>query len=140
MSARRAPVTGRAVILVCVLALLAITLAIPVREWLSQRSQIDRLQAEVTSTEDRVADLSARVADWQDPAYVTAQARSRLHFVFPGEVGYVVLGADDRPIDPAEVASSADSGTWFDRGWSRLRTIDEGVTPTTITPTPSPLP
>ena len=140
MSVRRAPVTGRAVILVCVLALLAITLAIPVRGWLSQRSQIDRLQAEVTSTEDRVADLSARVADWQDPAYVTAQARARLHFVFPGEVGYVVLGADDRPIDPAEVTSSAESGTWFDRGWSRLRAIDEGVTPTTIAPTPSLLP
>ena len=34
----------------------------------------------------------------QDPAYVTSLIRERLHYVMPGEVGYVVL--DTRPAEP----------------------------------------
>ena len=36
-------------------------------------------------------------ARWQDPAYVEAQARERLHYVLPGETRYVVLGPDEAP-------------------------------------------
>ncbi|MFY9330376.1 MAG: septum formation initiator family protein [Candidatus Nanopelagicales bacterium] len=128
MAAARTPWTGRAVILLCVLAALVITLAIPVRELLSQRGEIDQLRTAVELAEVQVDDLNEQVSDWQDPAYITAQARSRLHFVFPGEVGYVVLGADDRPLDPERIPQTEVSGTWFERGWAALRTVDEGVT------------
>lgn len=137
MSSTRTPWTGRAVILLCVVAALVVTLAIPVREFLAQRGEIDRLEAEVAAAQDRVDALGDRVSDWQDPAYITAQARSRLHFVFPGEVGYVVLGSDDRPLDPETTDKEVLSGTWYERGWAALRAIDEGVV---ISPTPPVLP
>lgn len=121
----RRPVTGRAAIFVVVLAVLALTLAIPVREWLSQRAQIAALEADVASSQARVADLEKQAADWQDPAFVIAQARSRLHFVFPGEVGYVVLGTDDRPMTPATQAP-VPAAPWYTRLWESTRQADAG--------------
>ncbi len=41
---------------------------------------------------------------WNDPKYVASQARTRLHFVFPGEHQYIVLGA---PESQTKVASPA---------------------------------
>lgn len=129
MAARRTTFTGRAVIVVCVLAALAVTLAVPIRELLSQQSEIATLSEEVAAAESRVDDLSARVADWNDPAYVAAQARTRLHFVFPGEVGYVVLGADDRPLELAEQPAEDDAtDPWFTLAWESMRSADQ-VTP-----------
>lgn len=127
MAARRTTFTGRAVIVICVLAALAVTLAVPVRELLSQRAQIAALSDEVATAEERVDDLAARVADWEDPAFVAAAARARLHFVFPGEVGYVVLGADDRPLDPEAMPVDEDSDqSWFAIAWDSLRAADAG--------------
>ncbi len=111
--------------MVCVLAALAITLAVPIRELLSQQAEIAALSDEVAAAEDRVDDLQARVADWNDPAFVAAQARTRLHFVFPGEVGYVVLGADDRPLNPEELPSEAEvDPVWFEIVWDSLKSAD----------------
>lgn len=125
MTTRRTNFTGRAVIVICVLAALAITLAVPVRELLSQRAQIDALTDEVTAAEQRVDELAASVADWDDPAYVAAQARTRLRFVFPGEVGYVVLGADDRPLPPDPELFEPDRvDPWFALVWDSLLDAD----------------
>lgn len=125
MTTRRTSFTGRAVIVICVLAALAITLAVPIRELLSQRAEITALSEEVAAAEERVDDLSASVADWNDPSFIAAQARTRLRFVFPGEVGYVVLGADDRPL-PAEptTVEPDEIDPWFALMWESLRSAD----------------
>lgn len=126
MTARRTTFTGRAVIVVCVLAALAVTLAVPIRELLSQQAEIATLSDEVAAAEERVDELSARVADWNDPAYIAAQARTRLHFVFPGEVGYVVLGADDRPLEPETLpVDEPASAPWFSVAWQTMRDADQ---------------
>ena len=70
-----------------------------------------------------MASLQQELEDWQDPAFVVAQARSRLHFVFPGEVGYVVLGEDDRPITP-EVEQQSDASPWYARLWDSTLQAD----------------
>ena len=108
--------TGRAVALIVVLAALAVTLAIPVRAWLSQRAEIAALEADVAAAQTRVADLEKELEDWNDPAFVIAQARSRLHFVFPGEVGYVVLGSDDRPVT-TEPSAQERALPWYSQLW-----------------------
>ena len=132
MTTRRTNVTGRAVIVICVLAALAITLAVPVRELLSQRAEINALANEVAAAEERVGELSASVADWEDPDFIAAQARTRLRFVFPGEVGYVVLGADDRPL-PAEPTpvEPEQADPWFALMWESLRSSDAPRSDTT---------
>jgi cell division protein FtsB len=109
--------------LVLVLAALVVTLAIPLRAWLAQRAEIAALEADVSAARERVESLEAELKDWDDPAFVVAQARSRLHFVFPGEVGYVVLGEDDRPVVPAE-ADPVDESAWYSRLWESARQAD----------------
>ncbi len=123
MSGARPTLTGRAAILVLVLAALVVTLAIPLRAWLSQQAEIAALEADVAQARERVAGLQAELQDWEDPAFVIAQARSRLHFVFPGEVGYVVLGEDDRPIVPEE-QRAADEAPWYSRLWDSTLQAD----------------
>ena len=123
MSGRRPTLTGRAAILVLVLAALVVTLAIPLRAWMSQQAEIAALEADVAHSRERVESLRAELEDWEDPAFVIAQARSRLHFVFPGEVGYVVLGEDDRPIVP-EDERAADQAPWYSRLWDSTLQAD----------------
>lgn len=115
--------TGRVVALIVVLAALAVTLAIPVRAWLTQRAEIAALEADVAAAQIRVADLQQELEDWNDPAFVIAQARSRLHFVFPGEVGYVVLGSDDRPVTPDTTAAQRPV-PWHEQLWESTRQAD----------------
>lgn len=115
--------TGRVVALIVVLAALAVTLAIPVRAWLTQRAEIAALEADVAAAQLRVADLQQELEDWNDPAFVIAQARSRLHFVFPGEVGYVVLGSDDRPVTPDTTAAQRPV-PWYEQLWESTRQAD----------------
>lgn len=123
MSGSRPTLTGRAAILILVVAALVVTLAIPLRAWMSQRAEIAALEADVAQSRERVAGLEEELQDWQDPAFITAQARSRLHFVFPGEVGYVVLGEDDRPITP-EVEQQSDASPWYARLWDSTLQAD----------------
>ena len=126
MSQPRPALTGRAVLLLVVVAALALTLAIPVRAWLSQRAEISALEADVAAAKVRVADLEQQVDDWNDPAFVIAQARSRLHFVFPGEVGYVVLGSDDRPVSP-DPSPEGVNDPWYSLLWESTRQADQAV-------------
>ncbi len=123
MSGPRPTLTGRAAVLVLVLAALVVTLAIPLRAWLSQQSEIAALESDVAQARERVEGLRAELEDWEDPAFVIAQARSRLHFVFPGEVGYVVLGEDDRPIVPEEQRPD-EQDPWYSRLWESTLQAD----------------
>ena len=117
--------TGRALILAVVAATLLLTLAVPVRGWFAQRAQIAGLRADVDSARERVAALEVEAQRWDDPAFVAAEARRRLHFVLPGEVGFVTLGS-------AVAADGADGEAgsqtpWYSSLWSALQEADADV-------------
>lgn len=116
--------TGRLAGLLVVLALVVVTLAIPVRTWFAQRAQIAQLEAEVQATQARVDDLKVQAERWQDPAFIASEARRRLHFVVPGEVGYVVLGEDGKPISTEPTEQVPDSA-WYTKIWNGLQEADD---------------
>ena len=66
-----------------------------------QRQQIAELEAQLAATNEEVLALEDQLARWQDRAFVETQARSRLMFVYPGDITYLVL--DDLPDSTAEV-------------------------------------
>ena len=84
--------SGRTFSLFAVFFIFALVLAPPIQHYFTQRAQINALRAQVAS--DRAALEAARLEllQWQDPEYVKAQARERLHFVMPGERQYIVTG------------------------------------------------
>lgn len=107
--ARRSRLTGRAALLALVLCTLVVALAYPIRQYVSQRAEIADLQREKARAAERVERLRDLKARWQDDTYAEQQIRQRLHYVMPGETGFVVvdpdaarqsrtdLGAADRP-------------------------------------------
>ncbi len=106
--------------LALVVCLLAISLAYPLREYLAQRGDISEYRATVAAQEKRVTELRRQHERWNDPAYVEAQARERLHYVFPGETAYIVLGAEKAPaqdgvIEPEQTQSTR--SPWFTDLW-----------------------
>lgn len=80
-------------------------LAYPLREYAVQRGEIDALREQSAAAKRQVAELTEQHRRWQDPAYVRAQARQRLHYVLPGETPYVVIrGGSPAPRPTAEAA------------------------------------
>ncbi len=120
---QRGSLTGRAAVLALVFGLLVLTLAVPVRSWFAQRAEISGLEANVPAARERVAELQILQERWADPAFVVAEARRRLHFVMPGEVGYTTIGAAGLPAEAALVGVRA--GTWYDKIWIAVEQADQ---------------
>lgn len=122
-SRRGSSITGRALILAVVAITLFLSLMVPVRQWFAQRAEIAQLRADVEATRDRVAALQLEKLRWEDPAFVAAEARRRLHFVLPGEVGYVALGTDKTEEELA--AEAAGDQPWYATLWGAVQAADE---------------
>jgi cell division protein FtsB len=127
-SGARASLTSRAAVLALVLAALVMTLAFPVRQFVQQRGQLTALQAQVDRQQAAVQSLTAQRDRWKDPAYVEAQARERLHFVFPGETGYVYLSPGDvqRARNPKLRQPELPATPWYDSLWRSVEAADTG--------------
>ncbi|MFC6286295.1 septum formation initiator family protein [Nocardioides sp. GCM10027113] len=126
-SGRRRPrLTGRAAVLVLVLAVLAVSYASSLRAYLQQREHISDLKAEIAARSANIDDLEREKRRWNDPAYVQAQARERFGYLMPGETSYVVLDEDGRPLEgDAELptpsaALEPEPVAWWDRAWESV--------------------
>jgi cell division protein FtsB len=91
--------TGRAAILVLVVAVLTVSYASSLRAYLQQRSHIADLKAQIAERSESIDDLEREKRRWNDPAYVQAQARERFGYLMPGQTSYVVLGEDGKPLE-----------------------------------------
>jgi cell division protein FtsB len=121
--------TGRAALLAVVLATLVVSLALPVREYVKQRGEIAALTQGNDERRARVAALERQLEQWEDPAFVQAQARQRLQYVMPGEVGYVVLEPDEAPspetLRKQREQAAADLQSWYTRLWGSVQAADD---------------
>ena len=130
-------------ILLVVVAALALMYASSLRVYFNHRLQLSEVRAEIAQREASIEKLQDEIKRWEDPEYVKAQARSRLGWVVPGEVGYRVIGPDGKPLGGGvELNKSADpltGKTWWQRLWGSIEVADtpagDGATPT---PVPSP--
>jgi cell division protein FtsB len=120
--ARRSRLTGRAALLALVLCSLIVALAYPIRQYVSQRAEISDLERQKEQARERVEQLRDLKARWQDDAYAEQQIRQRLHYVMPGETGYVVVDPD------AARQSRADLGAadrpWYSNVWDGVDKSD----------------
>jgi len=101
-AAPRPRLTGRAAILILVLAVLTVSYASSMRAYLQQRAQIEDLKAQIATTSSSIDDLEREKRRWQDPAFLEQQARERFDFVMPGETVYQVIDTDGEPLDSNE--------------------------------------
>ena len=92
--------SNRALIVGIVLFVVAITLAPPIQNYFTQRAQINALKTQISDNQAMLAQATKELAQWDDPEFVASQARSRLHFVFPGERQYIVLNENSGDVTP----------------------------------------
>ncbi|MET9180190.1 septum formation initiator family protein [Kitasatospora aureofaciens] len=153
--AARPRFTSRATVLVLVLCSLVAILAYPTRQFISQRAEISAQRAKADHVRQQVEQLRRDKARWQDPEYVKAQARARLHYAVPGETPYIAAdpsGAAARPSASAAGPSASATATgpsadaagrpnaakpWYAGIWD---SVDAADTAALAPATPRPLP
>ncbi|MFC9330909.1 septum formation initiator family protein [Kitasatospora sp. NPDC057015] len=141
--AARPRFTSRATVLVLVLCSLVAILAYPTRQFISQRSEISAQRAKAEHARQQVEQLRREKARWQDPEFVKAQARARLHYAMPGETPFI-------SVDPAAAGTTAPSAAgagaagpvkaakpWYASVWDSVDAAD--ADPAALAP-PAPAP
>lgn len=98
-------------IVVCALAL---SVAVPLRTYLSQRGDLERQEQRKAELQAQVAKLERRKAELADPEQVEAEARKRLRYVMPGETPYMVELPGDRQ---QREAGEPEERSTPDRAW-----------------------
>lgn len=122
----RPRLTGRAAILLLVVAVLTVSYASSMRAYLQQRSHIEELKAQITERERNIVALQGEKSRWEDPAYVQQQARARFGYLVPGEKSWVVLDENGQPLDDDATLNDPDDvvqdepTAWWDTAWGSV--------------------
>lgn len=120
--ARRSRLTGRAALLALVLCTMIVALAYPMRQYVSQRAQIADQQRQQERARKRVEQLRDLKARWQDDAYAKQEIRRRLHYVMPGETGYIVI--DPGAAKQSRAGLGAAHRPWYANVWDGVDKSD----------------
>ena len=89
----------------------------PVQIWFEQQARLAELDREVATARATLAEAQADMMRWTDRAYVEAQARERLMFVYPGDISYLVVNdVDAKPAKSDEVVGTVQTTDidWID--------------------------
>jgi len=129
--AQRRGISTRLLILFIVLFAIAVTLAPPTQHYFAQRAQISALEASVASNRAKLLEARTELERWNDPDYVRSQARTRLHFVLPGERQYIILGAGNEASSTTEGAAPINGDfplgvPWYSRIISSITSVGVG--------------
>ena len=108
----------RAALLAVVVCALALTVAVPLRNYVSQRHELSAVATQQQRLDAEAAQLRTERAAMDDPAHVEALARARLGYARPGETPYRVELPGDATAAPeadAQLAPSAAELPWYTR-------------------------
>ncbi|MFE6335702.1 septum formation initiator family protein [Streptomyces sp. NPDC057798] len=120
--ARRSRLTGRAALLALVVCSLVVALAYPIRQYVAQRAEIADLEQQKQQARERVEELRDLKARWQDDAYAEQRIRERLHYVMPGETGFVVIDPDAAKQARTDLGSA--DRPWYANVWDGVDKSD----------------
>ncbi len=96
--------SGFTVTVLALIVLGVVVLSPSLRVLAEQQQQIAQLEAELAAVDQEVQALEEQLDRWSDRAFVEAQARSRLMFVYPGDITYLVI--DDVEADSPDIAET----------------------------------
>ena len=118
--------TRRAAVLALVMCALALSVVVPLRNYVAQRQELAAVTAQQQALAAEVDALTRERDRLADPEEVAAQARSRLGYVRPGVVPYIVqlpAGRTDAAADPA-----TDGLPWYRQLWREVEDGPAGAT------------
>lgn len=111
----------------------ALALAVPLRNYLSQRTALSASVSHEQELRVQLAALKQQEQALSDPAYIASEAKRRLQYVKPGDTVYVVH-APPLPKPKADVAAAPSTpAPWYSTLWDTL--ADPAATTTPASPT-----
>lgn len=127
-----AGLTGRSLVLLAITLIALVALVPTVNGYVMQQQRLSNLRDQVAEQEREVEGLEAEVARWQDPTFVSAQARERLLFAYPGETQYRLTdssGADVPQTEQAVQEEQRAKTAWFGTLWDSLVAASHAAPP-----------
>ncbi|GAA2797543.1 FtsB family cell division protein [Crossiella cryophila] len=113
--------TRRAALLAIIACALTLSIAVPLRNYWSQKSEMQAETEKVKQLNEVAKQLEERKTQLSDPTQIEAEARRRLRYVRPGETPYVVqLPQPSTPAAPAESEQRKNDKPWYDRLWDSI--------------------
>jgi cell division protein FtsB len=88
---RSLQVSGFTVAVFVLMVTALVILAPSLRLLVEQQQEIAALERQVAEQQAGVDELQTEIDRWSDPAYIEAQARDRLLYVYPGDISYLVI-------------------------------------------------
>ena len=88
---RSLQISGFTVAVFVLIVAALVILAPSLRLLVEQQQEIAALEQRVIDQQAVVDELQTEIDRWQDPAYIEAQARDRLLYVYPGDISYLVI-------------------------------------------------
>ncbi|HEY0805721.1 MAG TPA: septum formation initiator family protein [Pseudonocardiaceae bacterium] len=115
--------TRRTALLALVVCALALSVAVPLHTYLSQQDDLRAQQQQQAALRAQQTALERRQAQLADPAEVQAEARTRLHFVMPGDTPYEVQLPAGAP-SPGQTGTGQHPGgpttSWYQKLWNSI--------------------
>jgi cell division protein FtsB len=114
--------TRRAAVLALVVCALALSIAVPLRTYLAQHDELQAQLAQQQTLRAQASQLAQLHAKLSDPAQVEAEARTRLHYVMPGETPYVVqLPGNGSSANSGQAGQQPSSNSvWYQQLWQSI--------------------
>ena len=130
-------ISTRLVVVLTVAAILAVMLVPSVYQWWQQERELAQIKAQVAEQQHQNEEMQRQLDLWNDPDYISTQARERLGYVRPGETQYTVVDPGPQYQDSAMAAAAAPTGPA--RPWVQQLAILVGKAdqPPSATPIPS---
>jgi cell division protein FtsB len=123
VSRPRPRLTSRAAVLAVVICAITLSLAYPVREYITQRRQISALGAQQQALSSQLSRLQAQQRQLNDPAYIEQIAQDQLHLCMPRQTCYVII--DGKPADGLIQPRKAAPNPWYDKLWKSVQQAGE---------------
>jgi hypothetical protein len=98
-----------------VIAIAAVVdLSPPIQIWFEQQARLAQLEKDVAAARATLAEAQADMKRWSDRAYIEAQARERLMFVYPGDISFLIVNDVEVATAPTEEVSGTIQTTSID--------------------------
>lgn len=117
----------RAFAFIATVLAIVLMLAVPLRALIKEKREIANLKSNIAAQEAAIAELNNTKTRLSDPAYLQALVRARLNYVFPGEVGFVVLDKETSTAIntvPGALVPNNDAA-WYSKLWLSTKLADQ---------------
>jgi cell division protein FtsB len=117
----------RALAFIATVLAIVLMLAVPLRALIKEKREIASLKRNLVAQQAAIDELNNTKTRLEDPAYLEALVRSRLNYVFPGEVGFVVLDKETSTAIntvPGALVPNNDAA-WYSKLWLSTKLADQ---------------